>query len=188
MRLAPTMWLAGLLLVQQAVACTAVADPWLTLAVAIREGRGEALSCLLNQTGINAHDPSDIWESAPLHQAARYDRPALIEQLLAAGADIDLENAVGETALLVAIKRGASDSAATLLLAGARFTTVDEEGRTPLFWAVAGDDVAIASLLLKLGADPDQIYTSGEQPARIRDYAAKRAVPKMMQLFESNRR
>ncbi len=185
MRMAATMLLAGLLLMQQAAACSAVADPWLVLAVAIREGRGEALPCLLGQTGINAHDPSDIWESAPLHQAARYDRPALIEQLLAAGADIDLENAVDETALLVAIKRGASDSAATLLLAGARYTMADEEGRTPLFWAVAEDDVAIANLLLKFGADPDQVYTSGERPARIRDYAAKRGVPKMMQMFES---
>ncbi|KAF0811531.1 hypothetical protein IGB42_03988 [Andreprevotia sp. IGB-42] len=182
-RLQVAVLLLGLLSPVAHADCTNDPDPWLTLSVAARTGEQSQLACLLKRLGVNNHDPKDLWENTPLHLAARYDQATMVEALLAAGARIDQPNAASQRPLKVAISAKASDSAAALILAGADIEAADDEGRTPLFWAVAEDDVSIANLLLQKGANAERVFTSGEKPSTIRQYAQRRGNPAMLKLF-----
>ncbi|UXY15068.1 ankyrin repeat domain-containing protein [Chitiniphilus purpureus] len=179
------LWPASL----PAAPCPKVADPWLTLAVAVREGREAQLDCLLPGLAVNGHDPADLWENTPLHLAARHEQPGLVLRLLKAGADPDQPNAAGRSPLRLAIEHDASDSAAALILSGARIDEVDEQGRSLLFWAVAKNNVAIANLLLQRGADPQQRVTGvdGGQGFTVGEYARRQGQPAMLRLFETPR-
>src|SRR5690606_626932 len=108
----------------------------------------------------------------PLLCAAREGCTACIDALLAAGADINLDDADGVTALIMALLNRHWDAAKFLIEAGADVNLWDFYGQTPLYVAVdqntlpigrrveipsmdhaGGED--IVRLLLQRGANPN---------------------------------
>ncbi|CAI5537077.1 unnamed protein product [Closterium sp. Naga37s-1] len=107
---------------------------------------------------------------APLHVVCRRKplHPADIAHicaLLAAGADPDLPEGFGRSALcLVCMESGSSDAAALLLEAGADANRKDHLGRSPLHWCADRGWVRTAELLLKHGGDINIQTHSGDTP------------------------
>lgn len=69
-----------------------------------------------------------------------------------------------ERRLLRAAADGDADEAALALRAGARLETRDGDRRTPLLLAVTHDRLAVARLLVALGADPDALDAQHDTP------------------------
>lgn len=84
---------------------------------------------------------------------------ALLQQ---PGLRVDAENALGETALMIAALRGRRDWSEALLERGAQ---VDRKGWTPLHYAASGPDgAAVVALLLERGASPDAASPNASTP------------------------
>jgi uncharacterized protein len=66
--------------------------------------------------------------------------------------------------LLSAAGTGDATAAALAIRAGANLETRDERGRTPLLLAVTKDRLAVARLLVYLGADPDALDDQHDTP------------------------
>ncbi len=66
--------------------------------------------------------------------------------------------------LLSAAETGDATAAALAIRAGANLETRDEHGRTPLLLAVTKDRLAVARLLVYLGADPDALDDQHDTP------------------------
>ncbi|MDE2874583.1 MAG: ankyrin repeat domain-containing protein [Gemmatimonadota bacterium] len=87
---------------------------------------------------------TDPGHTSPLHLAAtRNPNPAIIETLVALGADLELRDRDGRTALHMAARSNAHAFLALLAL-GADDTAVDDEGLTP--WDYAKDNEALHGL------------------------------------------
>lgn len=69
-----------------------------------------------------------------------------------------------DQALLRAVRAEDADAVAVALRAGADIETHDERDRTALHLAVAADHVAIAQLLVAMGADPDALDDRHDTP------------------------
>lgn len=80
---------------------------------------------------------------------------AVVQLLVARGADVRARSKVGETALMDAAARGDMTAAKLLLERGADVNAVDHRGYTPLIFAAHydGDAVELVRLLLSRGAD-----------------------------------
>jgi len=99
----------------------------------------------------------DLGPNARLLSAARSSDPAAVQRALAEGAAIDSRNRLGETALVVALKRDRADIARTLIEAGADVNQPALNGVTPLMAAAFGGHVEIASMLIERGAHVDAV-------------------------------
>lgn len=105
---------------------------------------------------------ADLYAQAPMLAAASHDDDEsaveCAEVLLRAGADPDMTDEHGATALMYAARKGHAAFARRLLAAGADVHRRDQEGLTALHWACCGDvtggmrSVEIARLLLEAGA------------------------------------
>lgn len=84
----------------------------------------------------------------------------LMRLFLSRGADLDLRNANGETALALAALRGQMAAVRWLLERGARVNTAPRQW-SPLHYAVFGGHAAVADYLLAQGADIDAQSTNG---------------------------
>jgi ankyrin repeat protein len=82
---------------------------------------------------------------------------AVVQLLVARGADVRARSKVGETALMDAAARGDLAAAKLLLERGADVNAIDHRGYTPLIFAAHydGDAVELVRLLLSRGADID---------------------------------
>ena len=67
-----------------------------------------------------------------LHWAAKAGKTEVVEELVKAGADVNVTNKVGNTALCEATIQGHLEMVKLLVKAGANLDTRDYEGRTPL--------------------------------------------------------
>jgi uncharacterized protein len=81
--------------------------------------------------------------------------------LIGAGADINLTDHAGRSALHHACEAGAGDMAALLVMAGADLSLVDSNDDTALHLAVGGGYDGIVRLLLEKGADPQALNSLG---------------------------
>lgn len=81
--------------------------------------------------------------------------PAMLQSLLAAGADPNIPKQEGRTALHEATARKFLGQLKVLLASGADVNQVDDSGKTPLFEAVYEDQEEIFRLLLDKGARVD---------------------------------
>jgi ankyrin repeat protein len=97
-----------------------------------------------------------------VHHAA--ELPGALEILVKHGADPNVRDANGNTALLVAAATGASDSASALLKAGADIHAANAAGDTPLHVAIRNDRLRVVEILLGAGADPARVNHSGTTP------------------------
>lgn len=111
----------------------------------------------------------------PLHLAARFGREDLAEALVAAAADVEARNELGEHPLHGAAAYGHPAVVKVLLAGHADVDARDEGGRTPLHAAAFGHGgwenldgrIEVAKLLLAGGADVNaREYGSGFTPLR----------------------
>jgi len=113
------------------------------------------------QNNVDAREISLIGGFAALHHACREGHHRVVEALLRFGANADLQsnNALGETPLQVCCKRGPESLACgkALLALGAKPAAVDKFNNTAAFWALSrgfGDMSAELGLANKAN-DPD---------------------------------
>jgi ankyrin repeat protein len=80
-----------------------------------------------------------------------------VQQLLTAGSDVQLAEAGGATALMIAADRGEADVCQTLIDAGAHAAAASPPpiGLTPLMRAAAKGHTKVVRLLMRAGADPN---------------------------------
>jgi ankyrin repeat protein len=104
---------------------------------------------ILLDAGADVHLAPDNG-SAPIFEAL--NSPDTLRFLLAAKADPDARNQKGETALGIAIQRGAEAIVEILLLSGANPRLKTASGQTPLALAVALDENEIVETLKANGA------------------------------------
>ena len=87
---------------------------------------------MLVRHGANVHArDNDGWTA--LHHAAFHSRQQALQDLVAAGADLNAANEAGQTALMLAVKRQ-SPLAWKLVVLGADVNATDNEGMTPLHY------------------------------------------------------
>eukprot|EP00753_Platysulcus_tardus_P002112 PLAT11614.17.p1 GENE.PLAT11614.17~~PLAT11614.17.p1 ORF type:complete len:873 (-),score=344.32 PLAT11614.17:252-2870(-) len=108
---------------------------------------------------------SDKAGKTALHQA---QSAAVVEALLAAGADLEAKNAPGSTPLMIASVNGRAEPVKALISAGAAVNAVDNEGMTALMEAARNGHKRVVRLLLVHGAEAglkDKAGKSAEQRA-----------------------
>jgi len=97
--------------------------------------------------------------ATPLHYAVRMPMSrevlALLDELEARGADLNVGNGRGESALAAAASRGCIDAAAWLLSRGADPTIADAKGLTPFAKAAMRGDRHVCGLLRDAGVQVD---------------------------------
>ena len=103
--------------------------------------------------------------SAPvLSLAITYGRQALIEKLLAQGADVNAPDDKGSTPLQYAVLHNQRDILLTLLDHRADVSHANSAGDTALHIAIAQANVVNAQLLLDRGANPNAANKAGHTP------------------------
>lgn len=100
----------------------------------------------------------------PLIEAARAQDLARIATLLKKGADANLRQPDGATALHWAAHWNDVDMAEALIRVGADVNLANALGVTPLSLASGNASSAMVAELLKAGADPNRVHASGESP------------------------
>ena len=98
--------------------------------------------------------PTDGSGSTPLLIAASKDDVAQVRQLLKAGANPNVRNALDTTPLLEAAFHSNGEIIKALLDAGADPNAAGADGQTPLMLVARGTNVAAATMLLDKGANP----------------------------------
>jgi uncharacterized protein len=88
-----------------------------------------------------------------LGQAAESGDLERLQTLLGEQIDVNVRDAGGRTALMLAVLHGHSRAVDALLAAGADPNAPDTHGITPLQAALAGDQPAIAAALRQAGAE-----------------------------------
>ncbi len=99
-----------------------------------------------------------------LIEATRRGHNASVEKLLELGADVNITDCQGNTAIHTAIRSGYDDIFSLILKRNSTLDCHDKEGTTPLYLAVMEDRLDMASLLLKSHADPNISSTQGTTP------------------------
>lgn len=132
--------------------------------LAIKEGRDDLASKLILSHAYDLNAPCSSGNT-PLYYAIQFNRPKLIQQLVAHGARIDKPiNQKNLPALHFAVSRGNHLLLATLLKCGANPNQQTELGTTPLHVATKlGRKRAIQALVLS-GADINQADKLGNTP------------------------
>lgn len=106
----------------------------------------------------------DGWTA--LHLAAFFNRPEMVDLLLARGARLDLKskNAVNNTPLNAAVAAGRVEIARRLLAKGADANAHQHGGITPLHEAAAAGNAEMVRLLLSYRADANAISEDNRTP------------------------
>jgi ankyrin repeat protein len=124
-----------------------------SLMVAVDVGNKEIVEYLLTHGADPNPTPSKLW-APPLHLAARGKTPDLCQLLIDNGAQVDLEDATGLTALYYVTVKEVGEY---LISKGADVNHIAAKtmGMTPLLWAASstGDNAVLAQLVLDNGAD-----------------------------------
>ena len=92
-------------------------------------------------------------QSTPLHRAACLGLSDAVRSLVQYGADADVADGQGETALHKAVRAG-HEPTAWLLVGRSDVNARSNQGMTPLHWACALGNADLASVLIRYGADP----------------------------------
>ncbi len=137
---------------------------------AIKDGKGDEVTKFLDKPGATVINTRDVTNGdGALHLVVRRQDSTYLNYLLARGADPNLKNNRGETALLIAANLGATDIVENLVKHGANVNLGNASGETALIRAVQRRDTTMVRSLIDLGADPDQKDLM--QGSSARDYA-----------------
>src|SRR5579885_1858969 len=97
--------------------------------------------------------------------AAMQGDKAALRALLQKQADVNAPQNDGSTALHWAVRANDLEMAQLLLAAGARVSTANASGATPMLLATMNGNARMIDLLLKAGADPNAaLSASGDTP------------------------
>jgi ankyrin repeat protein len=108
-----------------------------------------------------------LYDLTPLSIAAILGYQKVVTLLLGQGADPNLPNTIGHTALHLAISNKQAEISRLLLQANADPNKVSNNGDTPLHWAVKHNHRQIVEYLLQAGAYPAKADASGNTPLHI---------------------
>jgi ankyrin repeat protein len=114
------------------------------LALAVENRDAEMVRTLLDL----GHKPDLGGIVVPLADAARQGDAAIVDMLLARGADVNARGEEGETALMWAASGGKLDMVKRLIDAGAKILQRDHDGEDALDYALRGNSAPVISLLL----------------------------------------
>ncbi|MDA1371738.1 MAG: ankyrin repeat domain-containing protein [Proteobacteria bacterium] len=103
-------------------------------------------------------------ENPPLIEAARHQDAAAVRLVLASGADPDVSQSDGATALHWAVYQEDVDMLAALIQAGANVNITNRLGASPLYLAAKNGNAELIENLLRGGADPNLALPIGETP------------------------
>ncbi|MEZ5392722.1 MAG: ankyrin repeat domain-containing protein [Bryobacterales bacterium] len=112
--------------------------------------------------------------------AAKADNPAAVSAMLERGADANVQEPDGSTALAWAAMRSNSATATALLDAGADANLANAMGVSPLAIAIENGARDIVELLLAHGADPNHTRENGETPLMIAAHLGLTDVMRML--------
>ena len=131
-------------------------SPGARFAVAIEDGDLEKVRGYLD-AGVPADTKIEYGDSfeTPLMKAAREGTDDIAKLLLERGADVNLKDGDGSTALNDAVDRGHLSLVALLLAAKADPNTINKYGQSPLSNAVAAENAEISEALLQAKAKPE---------------------------------
>ncbi|MFL6857853.1 MAG: ankyrin repeat domain-containing protein [Allosphingosinicella sp.] len=124
---------------------------------AVRERNPTKVTELLAVPGtavVNIKDPGS--GEAALHIVVKGRDYEWLSFLLSKRATPNIQNRQGETPLSVAAQLGWTEGAELLLIRGAGVDVPNQRGETPLIFAVHRRDLAMVSLLLRGGANPNR--------------------------------
>ena len=147
---------------------------------ACRRGDLPAVQQLVNEdpTLVNSVDMKGF---TPLILAAYNEQPEIVDFLLANGADLDVQDAAGNTALMGVSFKGYKDVAKKLIDAGADVNVRNSNGAPALTFAATFGHLQIAELLLQKGADLTLRDSRGKSPI---DHAVIQENEAMIELFQ----
>jgi len=134
-------------------------EMWLGLHLAAEGGQVELVRLLI-QAGASVdartrfRTPMHARETALLI-AARKGQELVVELLLKAHADPGLLDANHRSALSYVAEAGHTSVLRLLLSYGVEVDPADDHQRTPLHWAIAGNQPSAAMMLIDAGADPN---------------------------------
>ena len=123
----------------------------------------------------------------PLVVASRGDKgehPKKIQALLELGADVNVRDYKGKTALHRAATAGFLASMETLLDHGADIDAADNDGDTPLCDAVRAGRVEAVALLLERGADPRAENSKGDSVVSLAKRMRKQGADEIVSFLE----
>ena len=122
----------------------------------------------------------------PLVVASRGDKgehPERLQALLELGADVNVRDYKGKTALHRAATAGFLGSMEVLLAHGADIEAADDKGETPLFDAVRAGRVEAVALLLERGAEPTVENAKGDTPVSVAKRMRKERAAEIAQML-----
>ncbi|KAK2769325.1 ankyrin unc44 [Colletotrichum kahawae] len=102
-----------------------------------------------------------------VHIAARGGFLPILERLLSLGADVHISNNVQDTPLYAALKAGQTETAMALLLQGAGWKGLNDDGFNALHLAALHSANLVVRYLLSRGADPRQQDLKGRTPLQL---------------------
>jgi ankyrin repeat protein len=97
--------------------------------------------------------------------AARRGDVAMLKEFVAARYDLEMRDAKGYTALILATYHGHEDASRLLIESGANPCATDARGNTALMGAIFKGELTISRMLMKAGCDPNQRNNAGQTPA-----------------------
>tara|TARA_B100000768_G_scaffold119527_1_gene110570 strand:+ start:1021 stop:1572 length:552 start_codon:yes stop_codon:yes gene_type:complete len=109
-------------------------------------------------------DKADIFGWTILYRAVTQRKRSVVDVLLAAGADTNIQNIKGRTVLHLAVDQRDGSLIDALLEAGADMNIQDEGGRTALHLAVKQSNMSLIDALLDAGADGNIQDKEGRTP------------------------
>lgn len=134
------------------------------------EDTGKAIE-LINARGSTVANYRGYSGDAALHIVARRRDGTWLSYLVSKGADPNIGDKNGDTALIIVSRIGYEEGARTLLAGRAGVDHPNKLGETPLIVAVQQRQARIVRLLLEAGANPDKADHAAGYSAR--DYAKR---------------
>ena len=120
---------------------------------AIENGSIECINVLI-KNGANLNVTTKTFHEPAIQAAIYADNMQAVEILFSAGADIEQQNAEGETALFIAVRTGNFEIVKLLIEKPANVNCLNTDGVTPLQVAIQLHQTQIAKALLEAGAAP----------------------------------